>query len=48
MHLYSTNDTHRTQPFTFQEAVFKSLPDDNGLFMPALVAPPARVVFRHD
>ena len=35
MHLYSTNDTHRTQPFTFQEAVFKSLPDDNGLFMPA-------------
>ena len=35
MHLYSTNDTHQTQPFTFQEAVFKSLPDDNGLFMPA-------------
>ncbi len=35
MQLYSTNDTHQTQPFTFQEAVFKSLPDDNGLFMPA-------------
>ena len=34
MHLYSTNDTHQAQPFTFQEAVFKSLPDDNGLFMP--------------
>ncbi len=34
MQLYSTNDTHQTQPFTFQEAVFKSLPDDNGLFMP--------------
>ncbi len=34
MRLYSTNDTHQTQPFTFQEAVFKSLPDDNGLFMP--------------
>lgn len=35
MNLYSTNDTYQTQPFTFQEAVFKSLPDDNGLFMPA-------------
>ena len=34
MQLYSTNDTHQTQPFTFQEAVFKSLPDDKGLFMP--------------
>ncbi|MGB3850711.1 MAG: threonine synthase [Tunicatimonas sp.] len=34
MQLYSTYDTHQTQPFTFQEAVFKSLPDDNGLFMP--------------
>ena len=34
MHLYSTNDTPQTHPFTFQQAVFKSLPDDNGLFMP--------------
>ena len=34
MLLYSTNDTQQTQPFSFQEAVFKSLPDDNGLFMP--------------
>ena len=34
MQLYSTNDTHQMQPFTFQQAVFKSLPDDNGLFMP--------------
>ena len=34
MQLYSTNDPQHTQAFTFQEAVFKSLPDDNGLFMP--------------
>ena len=34
MQLYSTNDTQQTKSFTFQEAVFKSLPDDNGLFMP--------------
>ena len=34
MQLYSTNDTNQAQMFTFQEAVFKSLPDDNGLFMP--------------
>lgn len=34
MRLYSTNDTQHTQHFSFQEAVFKSLPDDNGLFMP--------------
>ena len=35
MQLYSTNDPHRTHSFTFEQAVFKSLPDDNGLFMPA-------------
>ena len=34
MRLYSTNDTLKKQPFTFEQAVFKSLPDDNGLFMP--------------
>ena len=34
MHLYSTNDTRQAHPFTFQQAVFKSLPDDKGLFMP--------------
>lgn len=34
MQLYSTNDTHHQHAYTFQEAVFKSLPADNGLFMP--------------
>ena len=35
MQLYSTNDTHHQHAYSFQEAVFKSLPADNGLFMPA-------------
>ena len=39
MQLYSTRDAQRAHPFTFQEAVFKSLPDDNGLFMPASLPP---------
>ena len=34
MQLYSTNDTQQVHPFTFEQAVFKSLPSDNGLFMP--------------
>ena len=34
MQLYSTNDTHHQHAYSFQEAVFKSLPADNGLFMP--------------
>ena len=32
MELYSTN--HKVENVSFQEAVFKGLPDDNGLFMP--------------
>ena len=35
MQLYSTNDTHHQHAYSFQEAVFTSLPADNGLFMPA-------------
>ena len=35
MQLYSTNDTHHQHAYNFQEAVFTSLPTDNGLFMPA-------------
>ncbi|MGB3588988.1 MAG: threonine synthase, partial [Tunicatimonas sp.] len=34
MKLYSTNDTSRSQTVSFQEAVFQSLPADNGLYMP--------------
>ncbi|MGD1889915.1 MAG: threonine synthase [Cyclobacteriaceae bacterium] len=34
MQLYSTNDTSRSQIVSFQEAVFQSLPADNGLYMP--------------
>ncbi|WKN46252.1 threonine synthase [Tunicatimonas pelagia] len=34
MQLYSTNDTSRSQTVSFQEAVFQSLPADNGLYMP--------------
>jgi len=32
MKFYSTN--HQVDPATFREAVFKGLPDDNGLYMP--------------
>lgn len=32
MKFYSTN--HKVEPVTFREAVFKGLPDDNGLYMP--------------
>ena len=35
MQLYSTNDTHHQHTYSFKEAVFTSLPADNGLFMPA-------------
>ncbi|MEM6841734.1 MAG: threonine synthase [Bacteroidota bacterium] len=34
MQLYSTNDTSRSQTVSFREAVFQSLPADNGLYMP--------------
>ncbi len=34
MQLYSTNDISRSQTVSFQEAVFQSLPADNGLYMP--------------
>ncbi len=32
MKFYSTN--HQVRPATFREAIFKGLPDDNGLYMP--------------
>jgi threonine synthase len=35
MELYSTN--HKVENVSFQEAVFKGLPDDNGLFMPTSI-----------
>lgn len=35
MHLYSTNNP--SQQVSFKEAVFKGLPDDNGLFMPTAI-----------
>lgn len=34
MQLFSTNDKTRDQAVSFKEAVFKSMPEDNGLFMP--------------
>jgi len=34
MRLYSTNDTQRHHEVTFQEALFRSLPEDKGLYMP--------------
>ncbi len=37
MQLYSTNDTDRSQTVSFQEAVFQSLPADNGLYMPVFI-----------
>ncbi len=35
MKFYSTNKT--TKPTSFKEAVFKGLPEDNGLFMPEII-----------
>ncbi len=34
MILYSTNDTTRKESVSFQEALFRSLPEDKGLYMP--------------
>lgn len=34
MRLYSTNDTQREESVTFQEALFRSMPEDKGLYMP--------------
>ena len=34
MRLFSTNDITKNSGVSFREAVFRSLPDDNGLFMP--------------
>ncbi|WKN32920.1 threonine synthase [Porifericola rhodea] len=34
MHLYSTNDQQRSNKVSFQEALFNSLPEDKGLYMP--------------
>jgi len=34
MRLYSTNDNRKQQSVSFQEALFRSLPDDKGLYMP--------------
>lgn len=35
MKLYSTNDTARKESVSFREALFRSLPEDKGLYMPA-------------
>jgi threonine synthase len=34
MRLYSTNDSERKNPVSFKEALFQSLPEDKGLYMP--------------
>jgi threonine synthase len=37
MQLFSTNDNKRDQVVSFKEAIFKSMPVDNGLFMPTSI-----------
>jgi threonine synthase len=34
MKLYSTNDTEKKEKVSFQEALFRSMPEDKGLYMP--------------
>ncbi len=46
MKLYSTNDTSR-QPVDFKEAVFNSMPQDKGLYMPTEIKPLPASFFEH-
>lgn len=46
MQLFSTNDNKRDQVVSFKEAVFKSMPVDNGLFMPKSIPELPAVFFQ--
>ncbi len=47
MQLFSTNDIARKREVSFREAVFKSMPDDNGLYMPAFFPKLPHGFFEH-